>query len=115
MPRSRDAFLQVGATFGSQVVSEAVRPYAGEAGRRVPVRTILPARSRGGLARNLEPPGSRLPGAEVAVDDRLEPRDFERQQAAQLGGACGIHRGERRGSPPDEPPPAGPPCPRYQP
>ena len=74
--------LQVGATFGSQVVSEAVRPYAGEAGRRVPVRTILPARSRGGLARNLEPPGSRLPGAEVAVDDRLEPRDFGRQQPA---------------------------------
>ena len=59
--------LQVGATFGNQVVSQAVRPYAGEAGRRVPVRTILPARSRGGLFRNLEPPGSRLPGAEVAV------------------------------------------------
>src|SRR5437762_3926204 len=49
--------LQVGATFGSQVVSEAVRPYAGEAGRRVPVRTILPARSRGGLARTSSRPG----------------------------------------------------------
>jgi len=29
-----------------------------------------------GLARNLEPPGSRLPRAQIAVDDRLEPRDF---------------------------------------
>src|SRR5205809_6698220 len=84
--------LQVGATFGNQVVSQAVRPYAGEAGRRVPVRTILPARSRGGLFRNLEPPGSRLPGAAVAViiaSSRVLSGDSSRRSSSARAGSIG--------------------------
>src|SRR5438552_16744512 len=83
--------LQVGATFGSQVVSEAVRPYAGEAGRRVPVRTILPARSRGGLVRNLEPghvfqaPRSRS----MIASSRVTSGDSSRRSSAAHAGSIG--------------------------